>query len=94
MKYPKICQRLKGLFSKPVNGGRSMTRLRISATYPKIIICSYSVVKTLIGYVVSQGKYTYVQEGRPVSSEYDDTTMSADLEPINGIPINIGWTLD
>jgi len=38
----------------------------------------------------AEGKYTYVQEGRPVWSEYDDTTMSADLEPIKGIPINIG----
>ena len=38
----------------------------------------------------AEGKYTYVQEGRPVWSEYDDTTMSADLEPVKGIPINIG----
>lgn len=36
------------------------------------------------------GLYTYVQEGRPVWPEYDDTTMSGDTEIEPGVPIQVG----
>ena len=39
----------------------------------------------------AQGLYTYVQEGKPVMSEYDDTLMAADfLEPDISLPIQVG----
>ena len=39
----------------------------------------------------AQAKYTYVQEGKPVMSEYDDQTMIAEsLEPDITCPIQIG----
>ena len=39
----------------------------------------------------AQAKYTYVQEGKPVMSEYDDQTMIAEsLEPDITFPIQIG----
>jgi hypothetical protein len=38
----------------------------------------------------AEGKYTYVQEGRPVWPEYDDNMMSADLEYNPELPIQIG----
>jgi hypothetical protein len=36
------------------------------------------------------GEYTYVQEGRTVWPEYEDNSMSGDVEPEQGIPIQIG----
>jgi len=38
----------------------------------------------------AEGKYTYVQEGRPVWPEYNDQMMSADVEYDSGLPIHIG----
>ncbi len=38
----------------------------------------------------AEGKYTYVQEGRPVWPEYDDNMMSADLEYDPNLPIQVG----
>ena len=38
----------------------------------------------------AKGDYTYVQEGMPIWPEYDDTSMSIDLEPEPGIPIQVG----
>jgi hypothetical protein len=39
----------------------------------------------------AQGKYTYVQEGKPVMSEYDDTLMTEEfLEPDIQYPIQVG----
>jgi hypothetical protein len=38
----------------------------------------------------AEGKYTYVQEGRPVWPEYDDLLMTADLEHDPTIPIQVG----
>ena len=39
----------------------------------------------------AQGKYTYVQEGRPVWPEYDDTVMSSeDIEADPNMPIQVG----
>jgi|TARA_R100000030_G_C3251852_1_gene123202 hypothetical protein len=39
----------------------------------------------------AQGKYTYVQEGKPVMSEYDDTLMTEDyIEPDIQYPIQVG----
>ena len=38
----------------------------------------------------AKGDYTYVQEGMPIWPEYDDTSMSMDLEPEPGIPIQVG----
>jgi hypothetical protein len=38
----------------------------------------------------AEGKYTYVQEGRPVWPEYDDNVMAHDLEPDPNLPIQIG----
>ena len=38
----------------------------------------------------AEGKYTYVQEGRPVWSEYDDSTMSDDLMVDENIPVQVG----
>ena len=41
--------------------------------------------------MLSQGLYTYVQEGKPVMSEYDDTLMARDfLEPDISLPIQVG----
>jgi hypothetical protein len=36
------------------------------------------------------GLYTYVQEGRPVWPEYEDSTMSGDTEVEPGVPIQVG----
>jgi len=36
------------------------------------------------------GLYTYVQEGRPVWPEYDDATMSGDVEVDPMVPIQVG----
>ena len=36
------------------------------------------------------GEYTYVQEGRPVWPEYEDTTMSGDTEIDPNVPIQVG----
>jgi len=38
----------------------------------------------------AEGKYTYVQEGKPVIPEYDDHLMSADLEVDAALPVHIG----
>lgn len=38
----------------------------------------------------AEGKYTYVQEGRPVWPEYDDNMMSADLDYDPTQPIQVG----
>ena len=38
----------------------------------------------------AEGKYTFVQEGRPVWPEYNDAMMAADLEPEPNVPIQIG----
>ena len=38
----------------------------------------------------AEGRYTYVQEGRPVWAEYDDYLMSTDLEVEKNVPIQIG----
>lgn len=38
----------------------------------------------------AQGRYTYVQEGKPVWSEYDDNLMSTDLEPDPDVMLHIG----
>ena len=38
----------------------------------------------------AEGKYTYVQEGKPVWAEYDDHSMSTALEKIDNVPIQIG----
>jgi hypothetical protein len=38
----------------------------------------------------AEGKYTYVQEGRPVWPEYDDNMMSADLDYDSSLPIHVG----
>ena len=38
----------------------------------------------------AQGEYTYVQEGKPVWSEYNDNLMVDDLEADPTIPVNIG----
>ena len=43
----------------------------------------------------AEGKYSYVQEGRPVWPEYDDHSMSDDLTIQEGIPVQVGlglWT--
>tara|TARA_Y100001973_G_scaffold72470_1_gene105693 strand:- start:12123 stop:13643 length:1521 start_codon:yes stop_codon:yes gene_type:complete len=38
----------------------------------------------------AQGLYTYVQEGKPVWSEYDDSTMTADLEVDENVAVQVG----
>lgn len=38
----------------------------------------------------AEGKYTFVQEGRPLWPEYNDELMVTDLEPDPGIPLQIG----
>lgn len=38
----------------------------------------------------AEGKFTYVQEGRPVWPEYDDGLMAADLEPEPGVMVHVG----
>ena len=38
----------------------------------------------------AEGKYTYVQEGRPVWPVYDDNMMSADLDYDMSLPIHVG----
>ena len=39
----------------------------------------------------AQGLYTYVQEGKPVISEYDDNIMATDfIEPDISLPIQVG----
>lgn len=38
----------------------------------------------------AQGKYTFVQEGRPVWPEYEESMMVDDLEPEPGVPIQVG----
>ncbi len=38
----------------------------------------------------AEGKYTYVQEGRPVWPEYDDNMMSSDLDYDSSLPIHVG----
>jgi hypothetical protein len=38
----------------------------------------------------AEGKYTYVQEGRPVWPEYDDNMMSGDVEYDNSVPLQVG----
>jgi hypothetical protein len=38
----------------------------------------------------AEGKYTYVQEGRPVWPEYDDNLMSQDLDYEPNLPIQVG----
>ncbi len=38
----------------------------------------------------AEGKYTYVQEGRPVWPEYDDNMMSADIDYDPNLPIQVG----
>jgi hypothetical protein len=38
------------------------------------------------------GQYGYVQEGRPCFPEYrDDTHCNADVQPIHGLPLLLGW---
>lgn len=38
----------------------------------------------------AQGKYTFVQEGKPVWQEYNDELMSADLDVDKTVPLQIG----
>ncbi|BAQ88023.1 large subunit terminase [uncultured Mediterranean phage uvMED] len=38
----------------------------------------------------AEGKFTYVQEGKPVWSEYDDASMVDDCQILEGVPIQIG----
>ena len=38
----------------------------------------------------AEGKYTFVQEGRPVWPEYNDSLMAADLEPDPNVPVQVG----
>ena len=38
----------------------------------------------------AEGKFTYVQEGKPVWSEYDDASMVDDCQVLDGEPIQIG----
>ena len=38
----------------------------------------------------AEGKFTYVQEGRPVTPEFDDSTMTEDCEILDGVPVQIG----
>jgi hypothetical protein len=38
----------------------------------------------------AEGKYTYVQEGKAVWPEYQDSLMASDLEPQPGIPVQVG----
>lgn len=38
----------------------------------------------------AEGKYTYVQEGKPVWSEYDDNMMSGDVEYDPSVPLQVG----
>ena len=38
----------------------------------------------------AQGQYTYVQEGKPVWSEYDDNLMAEDLEIKPNLPVIVG----
>ena len=38
----------------------------------------------------AEGKYTYVQEGRPVWPEYDDNLMSGDVEYDPSVPLQVG----
>jgi len=38
----------------------------------------------------AEGKFTYVQEGKPVWSEYDDASMVDDCQILDGVPIQIG----
>ena len=38
----------------------------------------------------AEGKFTYVQEGKPVWSEYDDASMVDDCQILDGEPIQIG----
>jgi len=38
----------------------------------------------------AEGKYTYVQEGKAVWPEYQDSLMATDLEPTPGIPVQVG----
>ena len=38
----------------------------------------------------AEGKYTYVQEGKAVWPEYQDSLMAAELEPTPGIPVQVG----
>jgi hypothetical protein len=38
----------------------------------------------------AEGKYTYVQEGRPVWPEYDDNIMSGDVSYDPSVPIQVG----
>ena len=41
----------------------------------------------------AQGDYTYVQEGKPVWSEYNDNLMASDLDVDPTLPIHIGFCL-
>ena len=38
----------------------------------------------------AEGKYSYVQEGKPVWSEYDDHSMTEELEKKEGVPVQVG----
>ena len=38
----------------------------------------------------AEGKFTYVQEGKPVWSEYDDASMVDDCQVLDGEPIQLG----
>ena len=38
----------------------------------------------------AEGKFTYVQEGRPVTPEFDDSSMTEDCEILDGVPVQIG----
>ena len=38
----------------------------------------------------AEGKYTFVQEGRPVWPEYNDSLMAADIEPDPELPVHVG----
>tara|TARA_B100000287_G_scaffold403195_1_gene424797 strand:- start:12418 stop:13947 length:1530 start_codon:yes stop_codon:yes gene_type:complete len=38
----------------------------------------------------AEGKYTFVQEGKPVWAEYNDSLMAVDLEPDPTVPLQIG----
>ena len=86
-----ICQKLKDIFFKQENGGRQTLKREnlhnlVDGYYDQLLggknadwIKCYA-----------QGQYTYVQEGKPVWSEYDDTLMAEDLEITPNLPVIVG----
>ena len=51
----------------------------------------YKGIQKLMEFSMNNGgKFTYVQEGKPVWSEYDDASMVDDCQVLDGEPIQIG----